>query len=203
MGRCACALLASLRNVTVTATNPEGKTYAVEAARGAGPSPPPAPGAPTPAAPAADGAEQKLWDLATTSKKRGDFQSYLLAYPNGAYVNRARDILLTCRTETRETWKETPFPANQAVRGVGSIPESGKTKAAACAAAKEMAKKQAKANCDAIASGGGYRSPQWTVDDRDCACQEASPLVTICIVDSPATCRWEAKIPEQVEICGG
>jgi hypothetical protein len=191
-------VLAGMQNLTVKATNSEGKTYEVEAGRGASTA------APTPALTGvADATEKKLWDKAMETKRREDFQSYLLAYPTGAFTSRARDILLTCRSETRETWKESPVPSNQAVRGVGSVPNDGKTKVQACAAAKAMARKQAEANCSAIANGGGYRNPQWTYDDRDCSCEETSPVATVCIVDAPASCRWEAKIPEQVEICGG
>lgn len=197
-------VLSGLSNVSVKATNSDGKTYEVGAERGA-----PAPSGPPAAAPGGapagpiEATEQKLWDQAMSTKKRADFQSYLLAYPNGAFTSRARDILLTCRTETREVWKESPFPSNQAVRGVGSVPNDGKTQAQACAAAKAMARTQAERNCKAIADGGSYRNPQWTYDDRDCSCEQTSPIVTVCIVDAPASCRWEAKIPEQVEICGG
>jgi len=191
-------VLAGLSNLSVKATNADGKTYEVEAGRN--PHPASAPSAP---AGQIEATEQKLWDQAMGTKKRADFQSYLLAYPNGAYTSRARDILLTCRTETREVWKETPFPANQAVRGVASVPNDGKTQAQACAAAKAMARAQSETNCKAIANGGGYRNPQWTYDDRDCSCEQTSPVSTVCIVDAPASCRWEAKIPEQVETCGG
>src|SRR5262245_26515717 len=43
--------------------------------------------------------EQKLWDRALAEKTRQGFQTYLVSYPNGAYAERARDILLTCHTE--------------------------------------------------------------------------------------------------------
>lgn len=198
----AAGVLAGLQTLSVKATKSDGATYEVTTGRGApGPGTAPSASGGAPAT-AADATEQKLWDQAMASKKKSDFQSYLLAYPNGAYTARARDVLLTCRMETRETWKESPFPSNQAVRGVGSVPDDGKTKEQACAAAKSMARKQAERNCTAIATGGGYRNPQWTYDDRDCSCDQTSPVVTVCIVDAPATCRWEAKIPEQVEICG-
>jgi hypothetical protein len=149
-------------------------------------------------------AEQKAWDLAQKDKTRAAFQSYLVGYPNGSYATRARDALLTCRSETREVWKETPFPSNQGVRGVGdTISEGKRTQAEACTAAKAMANKQAKINCEAIANNTGYRNPVWTVLDKDCSCEKTSDIVTVCIVDMAATCKWEAKIPEQVEICGG
>jgi hypothetical protein len=192
-------VLSGLSNISVKATLLDGQTYEVGADRVA---PPSGPSAGAPAGPI-EATEQKLWDQAMGTKKRADFQSYLLAYPNGAYTSRARDILLTCRTETREAWKESPFPSNEAVRGVGSVPNDGKTQAQACSAAKAMARAQAETNCKAIANGGGYRNPQWTYDDRDCSCEQTDPIVTVCIVDAPASCRWKAKIPEQVEICGG
>jgi hypothetical protein len=94
------------------------------------------------------------------------------------------------------------FQSNQAVRGVGSIPENGSTVAAACTAAKKMANDQAKTNCEAIAQGGGYRNPVWKVRDQDCACNKANDLVTVCVADLSASCTWEAKIPKQIEICG-
>lgn len=195
----------ALSSVSIKATTPTGTTYEVNSA-GRGVTPPAGAANPTapPAAPGqADATEQKLWDKAMETKAKGDFQSYLLAYPNGVFTSRARDILLTCRMETRETWKETPFPSNQAVRGVASVPSDATTQAGACAAAKAMAKKQAETNCKAIADGGNFRNPQWSYDDRDCSCDKPNDQVTVCIVDAPASCRWEAKIPEQVEICGG
>ena len=52
--------------------------------------------------------EQRLWDRALQEKSRQAFQTYLVSYPNGGYANRARDALLTCRTETKEVWKAGP-----------------------------------------------------------------------------------------------
>jgi hypothetical protein len=149
-------------------------------------------------------AEQKAWDLAQKDKTRAAFQSYLVGYPNGTFATRARDALLTCRSETREVWKEVLSGSNQGVRGVADTVSEGKrTQAEACAVAKATANKQAKINCEAIVNGGGYRNPVWTVLDKDCSCEKANDIVTTCIIDMAATCTWEAKIPEQVEICGG
>ncbi|MEJ0022061.1 MAG: hypothetical protein WDN76_00400 [Alphaproteobacteria bacterium] len=88
------------------------------------------------------------------------------------------------------------------MRGVGSIPTDGKTEAQACSAAKKMANDQAKTNCEAIASGGGYRNPVWKVRDQDCSCNKVNELVTTCVADFSASCTWEAKIQRQVEVCG-
>jgi hypothetical protein len=160
-------------------------------------------GAVVPANCSEDG-EKVSWDKAKTERSRTAYAAYLASYQNCPNAQRARDILATsCRIETAEIWKSSPmFQSNQAVRGVGSTPENGTTNAAACAAAKKMANNQAKTNCEAIANGGGYRNPQWKVADQDCSCNKASDAVTVCVADLPASCTWEAKIPEQTEVCG-
>ena len=146
--------------------------------------------------------EQQLWDKALSEKTRQGFQSYLVAYPNGAYAQRARDILLTCRTETRESWKPGPAIANQMVRGVGDT-GGGMTPIQACAKAKADVHSQAKSMCETIVHNGGYRNARWVVTDRDCDCQRPNDKVTICIADLPSSCLWEMKVAEQVDICGG
>jgi hypothetical protein len=160
------------------------------------------PGLPAPTA-AVTAAEQAMWDKATAEKTRQAFQTYLVSFPNGAFANRARDALLTCRSETKEVWKPGPDVANQMVRGVGSVPDNGKTPKEACAKAKKDIEAQAKLMCETITTNGGYRNAKWTVQDRDCACDSPNPNVTICIADLPYSCRWEMKVNETLEICGG
>lgn len=147
--------------------------------------------------------EQALWDTALTEKTRPAFQSYLIAYPDGRYATKARDALLTCRSATQAVWKPTPIASNQGVRGVGTTPADGASIAQACAAAKRMANAQAKINCEAIANNPGYRNPKWSVRDADCSCNATNESVTVCVADFAASCEWESKIPETVEICGG
>jgi hypothetical protein len=161
---------------------------------------PPAP-PPAPAAPVITAGEQQLWDKAVEAKTRQGFQSYLLSYPNGAYAQRARDTLLTCRQETREVWKPGPAIANQMVRGVGDT-ASGMTQAQACAKAKSDIQSQAKLMCETIVTNGGFRNAKWTVTDTDCQCKAANPRVTVCIADLPYSCLWEMKVTEHLEICG-
>jgi hypothetical protein len=146
--------------------------------------------------------EKVAWGKAQESKTRADYNSYILAFSNCPNAATARDALLTCHQEQREAWEATPIASNQSVRGVGSIPTNGKTEAQACAAAKKMANDQAKANCEAIASGGGYRNPVWKVRDQDCSCNKVNDIVTTCVADFSAECRWEAKVQRQVEVCG-
>jgi hypothetical protein len=146
--------------------------------------------------------EKVAWSKARESKTRADYNSYILAFTNCPNAATARDALLTCHQEQREAWEPTPIASNQAVRGVGSIPNDGKTEAQACSAAKKMANNQAKLNCEAIADGGGYRNPVWKVRDQDCSCNKVNELVTTCIADLSASCTWEAKIQRQVEVCG-
>lgn len=156
-----------------------------------------------PVPPAHSAQEQALWDAALAAKTRPAFQSYLIAYPAGAYSDKARDALLTCRSITRTVWRPTPIASNQGVRGVGSTPADGANVAQACAAAKRMANAQAKLNCEAIAGNPGYRNPKWNVRDADCSCNASSDTVTVCVADFAASCEWESQIPETVEICGG
>lgn len=146
--------------------------------------------------------EQAMFNTAMQQKTRAAWQSFLAAYPNGANAQRARDMLLMCRTEAREAWVQPATASNQAVRGVGTMPEQGATQAQACQAAKSMARKQAQANCEGIAGNPGYRNPQWTVRETDCTCTQTSPAATVCVVDMPATCTWEQKTMQQAEVCG-
>ena len=171
---------------------------------GAPPSPPPVIPAP-PSAPATPPvvppAEQQLWDKAMEEKTRAAFQSYLVSYPNGAYAQRARDILLTCRTETRESWKEGPAVANQMLRGVGDT-SGGMSPIQACQKAKNDVVSLAKRLCETIVHNGGYRNPRWTVKDSDCDCESPNTKVTICKADLAYSCMWETKVQERLEICG-
>jgi hypothetical protein len=148
--------------------------------------------------------EQKLWDKAIEEKTRQAFQSYLLSYPGGAYAQRARDALLTCRTETKEVWKAGPDIANQMVRGVSSgTLSSGVTPDQHCAKAKSDIRNQAKLMCETIVTNGGYRNAKWTVTDAPCNCQKPNDVVMNCIADLAYSCRWEMKVPDRTEICGG
>jgi hypothetical protein len=135
------------------------------------------------------------------ARNRQGFQSYLVAYPNGAFAQRARDILLTCRAETRESWKPGPAVANQMLRGVGDT-TSGMTKEQACTKAKSDVQTMAKRLCETIVHNGGYRNAQWTVSDVPCDCNQPNARVTVCIADLPYSCRWEMQVSEHVEICG-
>jgi len=162
--------------------------------------PPPSAAPPPPPTPQITESEQKLWDQAMKDKTRQGFQTYLVAYPNGAYAPRARDILLTCHTETRDTWKPESAP-NQISRGVGDT-SSGTTQEQACNKAKGDARAQAKSTCEAITSNGGYRNPDVSFTDNTCMCNKTSPRITVCVADIPYSCRWEMKIPERVETCG-
>ena len=55
------------------------------------PAPAPAPTpAPRPAAANNPQAEFELWDRAETSKRKGDYEAYIAAYPNGRYIDLAR-----------------------------------------------------------------------------------------------------------------
>lgn len=145
--------------------------------------------------------EQQLWDKAVEEKTRQGFQSYLVSYPGGAFAQRARDILLTCRTETRENWKPSPIGANQTARGVGDT-SKGITPEQACAKAKADVRSQAKQICDTITTNGGYRNADLSFTDVPCTCNKTSATITVCVADVPYSCRWEMKIPERVEICG-
>jgi hypothetical protein len=148
--------------------------------------------------------EQRLWDKALEEKSRQAFQTYLVSYPSGAYANRARDALLTCRTETKEVWKAGPDLANQMVRGVASGTQpGGPTQDQLCSKAKDDVRGRAKLMCETIVTNGGYRNAQWIVGDAPCDCQRPNNVVVNCIADLAYSCRWEMKVTERTEICGG
>lgn len=159
--------------------------------------PVPVPAAPSPVPPG----EQALWDKAVQEKTRSAFQSYLLAYPGGAYAQRARDILLTCRSESRTVWREGPAVANQMLRGVASTTD-GLTRPQACQKAKGDVHAMAKNLCETIVHNGGYRNARWTVQDKDCDCEDPNSRVTVCKADLPYSCLWDMKVEERLEICG-
>jgi hypothetical protein len=147
--------------------------------------------------------EQKLWDRAVEEKTRQGFQTYLVSYPNGAYAQRARDVLLTCRTETKEVWKPGPDVANQMVRGVSGGPlSSGVTAEQHCKQAKADIYSRAKLMCETIVTNGGYRNAKWTVTDAPCDCKQPNNVVMNCIADLAYSCRWEMRVTERNEICG-
>jgi hypothetical protein len=147
--------------------------------------------------------EQKLWDRAVAEKTRQGFQTYLISYPNGAYAQRARDTLLTCRTETAEVWKPGPDVANQMVRGVSGGPlSSGTTPEQHCTRAKQDVRDRAKLMCETIVTNGGYRNAKWTVADAPCDCKQPNNVVMTCIADLAYSCRWEMRVTERTEICG-
>jgi hypothetical protein len=147
--------------------------------------------------------EQKLWDKAVMDKTRQGFQTYLVSYPDGAYAQRARDTLLTCRTETKEVWKPGPDVANQMLRGVsGGALSSGTTPEQHCSKAKDDVRALAKRLCETIVTNGGYRNAKWTVADSPCDCKQPNNVVMNCIADLAYSCRWEMRVTERIEICG-
>ena len=160
----------------------------------------------TPSAPqkrVASEGEQKLWDRAVEEKTRQAFQTYLISYPDGVYAQRARDTLLTCRTETKEVWKPGPDVANQMVRGVSGGPlSSGITTDQHCKQAKSDVHARAKLMCETIVTNGGYRNAKWTVADAPCDCKQPNNVVMTCIADLAYSCRWEMRVTERTEICG-
>ena len=147
--------------------------------------------------------EQQLWDRATAEKTRQAFQTYLISYPDGVYAQRARDTLLTCRTETKEVWKPGPDVANQMVRGVsGGALSTGVTAEQHCKQAKADVHSRAKLMCETIVTNGGYRNAKWTVADSPCDCKQPNNVVMNCIADLAYSCRWEMRVTERTEICG-
>jgi TIR domain len=164
---------------------------------------PPATQQSQPSSQQATAGEQRLWDKAIEEKSRQAFQTYLVSYPNGAYANRARDALLTCRTETKEVWKAGPDVANQMVRGVASGQPSAAAATQLCGRAKDDVRARAKLMCETIVTNGGYRNAQWIVGDAPCDCQQPNNVVMNCIADLAYSCRWEQKMTERTEICGG
>jgi hypothetical protein len=140
--------------------------------------------------------EEAAWQAALQSRARNDFQSYLLAFPNGAHAQQARDALLLCRTETRETWREQRV--GQVIRGVSSpLP----TQAAACDAARQVARANGERACRAIASNDGYRNGRPSFVESACECTQ-TPGGTFCITDPGYTCAFEQRVQEPTEICG-
>jgi hypothetical protein len=92
------------------------------------------------------------------------------AFPKGAHLDEARDILLTCRAECHKTWR----PGKSAQLGCGVSVDADLTEAQACEAATAMTNTQADRNCAAIAGNVGNCSGQATVQPAACDCPQAS-----------------------------
>lgn len=152
----------------------------------------------TPAAGAANASEQSAWDQALAAQTRQAFQNYLVLYPDGAYASRARDVLLTCRMETREVWQ--PGRIGQVIRGVNTT--AATTEAAACQVARDSARANGERACRGIAANDGYRNGEVSFTDAPCTCQQ-TPGGYICYADPAYSCSWEMRTQQQVEICGG
>jgi TIR domain len=157
-----------------------------------GPSAPSVPGQAVPAT----AVDQEMFSRARESGAKSDYQDYLAAYPNGAYANQVRDILLRCRVETREAWQ--PGQSAQPVRGVSVQPDQ--TQEQACAEASRMANTQADRNCAAIAGNIGFRNGVATVQPAACDCTQAS-YGWSCTIDMAASCTWEQRQMQPVDVC--
>lgn len=174
------------------ASAPAASTAVATPPAAAPPSALPAPGAP------ASAAEQTLWDQALAAKTRQAFQNYLVLYPSGSFAARARDVLLTCRTEMRDVWQ--PGRVGQLIRGVNAT--VAPTEAAACRAAREDARANGERACRGITANDGYRNGQVTFTDAPCTCQQVSGGY-VCHADPAYSCTWEMRSKQQVEVCGG
>ena len=157
---------------------------------------PPSVTAPPAGAPSAS--EQSAWDQAVASQTRQAFQNYLVLYPNGAYANRVRDVLLTCRMVTREVWQ--PGRVGQVIRGVNAT--VAPTEPAACQAARDNARANGERACRGIAANDGYRNGQVSFTEAPCTCQQ-TPGGYFCNADPAYSCSWEMRTQQQAEICGG
>lgn len=148
----------------------------------------------------ASATEQAAWDQATDAKTRQAFQSYLVAYPNGAFAQRARDVLLTCRTENRETWTEQR--TGQILRGVNA--ELAPTQAGACAIARRVANENWDRTCRAMSANNpaNARNTRTSSIEAACDCRE-TPGGWYCLTDPSFTCTWEMRSEQPSEICGG
>lgn len=142
--------------------------------------------------------DQAMWDQAMAAKTRTAFQSYLVSFPNGAYAARARDVLLTCRTEQREVWEQKMVA--QVYRGVNEALQP--TERQACTIAGQMARATAERACRAIAGNPGYRNPRVDLAaEGPCECQP-TPGGAFCTADPTFRCSFEQATTQQVETCG-
>ncbi|UPT62209.1 MAG: TIR domain-containing protein [Hyphomonadaceae bacterium JAD_PAG50586_4] len=157
-----------------------------------------APSVETPPAGAPNASEQSAWDQAVAVQTRQAFQNYLVLYPNGAYASRARDVLLTCRMETREVWQ--PGRVGQVIRGVNAT--AAPSEVAACQVARDNARANGERACRSIAANDGYRNGEVSFTEAPCSCQR-TPGGYICYADPAYSCSWEMRTQQQVEICGG
>ena len=182
------AVLAALAFVFLREPLPASRPAVAGAPIQSGSSPSPAAESPADAA---------LWAQARADQTKTAYQDYLRAFPNGAHANEARDILLTCRTETREVWQ--PGQSAQPVRGVSV--DADLTEAQACQAATTMANTRADLNCAAIAGNVGYRNGVATVQPGTCDCTQAA-YGWSCAIDMAASCTWEQRMVQPMEVCG-
>jgi len=149
---------------------------------------------------AASPQEQALWDEAMAAKTREKFQAFLVTFPNGFYAARARETLLTCRSELRETWASQT--TGQMLRGVNMEPAASEQ--AGCAAAHLMAEQTGERTCRAFVANNpaNARNAQLRMQDGPCNCTQ-TPGGYSCIADPSFTCTWEMRSQAPIDICGG
>lgn len=152
--------------------------------------------------------EEAMFQAASQTRLKSDWQDFLRTFPNGYYAPRVREqILPLCEVEMRKTWKPNPVPIGQMFRAssqsnpVDSDTLMHPTEAAACAQAKANYEDQANRYCRTIASSTESRNIEISITHAECACQ-GNMGAHFCFIDSNYSCTYEMNTETAVEVCG-
>lgn len=151
--------------------------------------------------------EEAMFQKASGSRLKTDYQDYIRSFPQGVYARRVREeILPLCQGETRRVWdKMKPFGQWQRAISDLELPNGDPivytTVEAACTSAKKNFESQVDKQCRNIMSASSGRNRQLGIEWVDCECQEV-PGSWWCQNDSTYSCTFEYKVEKYVEVCG-
>ena len=165
--------------------------------------------APAPSGPSAPTeGEEAMYQAASETRLKADWQDFLRSFPNGYYASQVREqILPLCAGEMRPVWREPPVTPGQMFRAASPSEDmagndvSYSTRGAACEAAQADWERSADSYCRAFATSMETRNVELGTTLADCECQEIQGN-WFCYTDSTYSCRYEMKTEQYVEVCG-
>jgi len=143
----------------------------------------------------ASDAELAAWQTAQQSEGPGPLREYLEAWPEGVYVDAARQRLAACRAVPREQW----VPER---RTLPLFVTAGSETSGTLATAHEVALRRGTADAAAACAGfaGEFRLTKSAPLVREWTCRERAGE-TSCAFDGFAVCDLEARQLLHEEVC--
>jgi CHAT domain len=134
-------------------------------------------------------AEQALWDKALGDRSENGLQAYLAAYPSGVYASEA----IARRQACREVHVETLGPEHDIRYSPWPVPRDNRfsTRAEACSDALTRGEKDAKKQCESLASTESVLSASF--EPEECKCTDYADKVA-CGFEGTTVCHVRDKI---------